>query len=100
LWMLNTCGSSASPPLKNSFIRPPKCPTEAILIWWVEGFLPFQESFSQRNKYRCWKNPCTFRQGVSWSAMIGFLGHKNSNYSLTVSHVTLSRLRNLFFRSP
>jgi hypothetical protein len=42
------------------------------------------------------KNPCTFRREFHDVQWIGFLGQRNSDYALTVSHVTLSRLRNIF----
>jgi hypothetical protein len=39
LWILDTCGSRDSRPLKNLTFRPSKCRTEALLILWVEGLM-------------------------------------------------------------
>jgi hypothetical protein len=47
---LDTCGSMVSRPLKNLIFKPPKCRTEALVILWVEGLMPLEESFSEWNK--------------------------------------------------
>jgi hypothetical protein len=49
-----------------------------------------EEYFSQRNYYKCIHkiHPGLGFDDVKW---IGFLGHENSDYELTVSHVSLSR---------
>jgi hypothetical protein len=50
LWMLDSCGSRVLRHLKNINFRPPKCRTETQLLLGVEGLIPLEESFSQRNK--------------------------------------------------
>jgi hypothetical protein len=96
--------------------RPNRCFVNARYVW-VEGITTFEESLYQAakmpnrssvnimeggthapsgilqstEKYKFLKNPCTFRQGVHGVQCIVFLAHKNSDYALTVSHVTLSR---------